>query len=135
MNNFVSLGFLPRHMDLALLILRVWLGFALFIRHGLEKITNLSSMAAHFPNPVHIGAGPTFAIALFSDAVCSILVMLGFATRWAAIVIMINTGAAFIFIHRLAFFGPRNGELPWIYFGWALAIFIAGAGRYSFDGK
>lgn len=135
MNNFVSLGFLPRHMDFALLVLRVWLGFALFIRHGLEKITNLSSMAAHFPNPLHIGSGPTFAVALFSDAICSILVMLGFATRWAAIVIMINTGAAFIFVHRFAFFGPRNGELPWIYFGWALALFIAGPGRYSFDGK
>ncbi len=135
MNNFVSLGFLPRHIDFALLVLRVWLGFALFIRHGLEKITNLSAMAAHFPNPLHIGAGPTFAVALLSDAICSLLIILGVATRWAAIVIMINTAAAFIFVHHFAFFGPRNGELPWIYFGWALAIFIAGPGRYSFDGK
>jgi putative oxidoreductase len=135
MNNFISLGFLPRNMDFALLILRVWLGFALFIRHGLEKITGAAAMSAHFPDPLHVGRVPTFTVALLSDAICSILVMLGFATRWAAIVIMINTGAAFIFVHRFAFFGPHNGEQPWVYFGWALAIFIAGAGRYSFDGK
>lgn len=135
MNNFVSLGFLPRHMDLALLVLRLWLGFALFIRHGLEKITGFSTMAAHFPDPLHIGHAPTFAVALISDGICSILVMLGVATRWAAIIIMINTAAAFIFVHHFAFFGPHSGELPWIYFGWALTIFIAGPGKYSFDGK
>lgn len=135
MKNFINLGFLPRHVDLALLILRVWLGFALFIRHGLEKITGAATMSAHFPDPLHIGRVPTFTVALLSDAICSILVMLGFATRWATLIIMINTAAAFILVHHFAFFGPRNGELPWIYFGWALAIFVVGPGRFSFDGK
>ncbi len=135
MNTFVKLGFLPRGIDLALLILRVWIGFALFLRHGLEKITGFAGMAAHFPDPLHIGAVPTLAFALLSDGICSILVILGFATRWATLVIMINTCAAFVFVHRLAFFGPRNGELPWLFFGWALTLFLAGPGRFSFDGQ
>ena len=135
MNSFISLGFLPRHIDFALLILRLWLGFALFIRHGLEKITGAATMSAHFPNPLHIGTVPTFAVAFISDAICSILIMLGIATRWAAIIVMVNTMAAFILVHHAAFFGPHNGELPWVYFGWAFAIFIAGPGRFSFDGK
>jgi len=135
MNNFVRLGFLPRGNDFALLVLRVWIGFTLFLRHGLEKITGFAGMAGHFPNPLHIGPVASLAFALLSDAICSILVMLGFATRWATLIIMINTGVAFIFVHKLAFFGQRSGELPWIYFGWALAIFIAGPGRFSFDGR
>ena len=116
-------------------MLRLWLGFALFIRHGLEKITGFTGMAAHFPDPLHIGRTPTLMVALMSDAICSILVMLGFATRWATVIIMINTGATFILVHHFTFLGPRNGELAWIYFGWALAIFLAGPGRFNCDRK
>ncbi|MBV8550838.1 MAG: DoxX family protein [Acidobacteriaceae bacterium] len=135
MNSFVRLGFLPSATDFALLVLRVWLGFALFLRHGWEKIHEFGAMSAHFPNPLHIGSVPSLAFALLSDGICSILVMIGFATRWATLIIMINTGVAFVLVHKMAFFGPHQGELPWIYFGWAFTLFLAGPGRYSFDGR
>jgi DoxX len=60
--------------------LRVWTGFILFTKHGLEKLMHFSQMAQHFPDPLHIGSHPSLAFALLSDAICSILVMLGFAT-------------------------------------------------------
>lgn len=74
-------------------------------------------------------------MALFSDAICSILLMLGFATRWAALYIVIILGTAFSMVHHFALSGPRSGELPYLYMGVALAIFLAGPGRFSVDGR
>jgi uncharacterized membrane protein YphA (DoxX/SURF4 family) len=41
--------------DWGLLILRVWFGGNLFIKHGWEKLANFSQLAQHFPDPIHIG--------------------------------------------------------------------------------
>ena len=133
MTNSLRLGFVPRNYDLALLILRVWFGLTLFILHGWSKLTNFSHMAGHFPDPLHIGSTATLLFAVLSDAVCSILVALGLATRWAALIIAINTAAAFFLVHKAAFLGPHSGELPWLFAGWALTIFFAGPGKFSLD--
>jgi len=134
MNRLLRLDFLPRSYDLALLLLRVWIGFSLFYRHGIEKITNFSAMAAHFPNPVHIGPHASLAMALISDAVCSILVVIGLVTRLAALYIVVIIGTAFVFIHHLSMSPPHGSEIAYAYLGVFLTIFIAGPGRFSVDG-
>jgi putative oxidoreductase len=135
MRKVLQLSFVPRSIDLALLVLRVWLGVALFLKHGLEKITGFSGMAAHFPDPLHIGRVPSLVLALISDGICSILIVLGLATRLAALIIAVNLGVAFCLVHHFHFFGQGNGELPWVYMGGALALFLAGPGRFSLDRK
>ncbi|MBV8812337.1 MAG: DoxX family protein [Acidobacteriaceae bacterium] len=135
MKNFFRLSFLPRGYDFALLILRLWIGFSLFLKHGWEKLIGFTQMTAHFPDPIHIGPVPSFAFALLSDAICSLLLFFGLAARWAALIIAINTGVAFALVHKFRFFGTGNGEMPWIYFAAAMTVFIAGPGRFSFDGK
>lgn len=129
----LPLGFVPRNVDLALLVLRVWFGFSLFLRHGWEKIATFSQMAAHFPDPVGIGSTPSLVFALVSDSICSILVMLGVATRLASLLIVVNTLVAFVLVHHGMFFGPHNGETAYVYAGAFLVLFLAGGGRYSID--
>ena len=133
MRKFLQLEFVPRSVDCGLLLLRIWLGVTLFLKHGLEKITGFSHMAAHFPDPLHIGAVPSLVFALISDGICSILIVFGVATRLAALLVAINTAVAFAFVHHFRFYGQGNGELPWMYMGGALALVLAGAGRYSVD--
>ena len=133
MNRFLQLAFLPSSYDFALLVLRVWLGLDLFFRHGVEKITHFSQMSAHFPDPVHIGPRLSLAYALLSDGICSLLVVLGLATRFAALIIVINLSVAFTLVHHFATSGPRSGELPLVFLGGFLAVLIAGPGRYSVD--
>jgi putative oxidoreductase len=128
-----QLGFVPRSVDLALLVLRVWVGFSLFLRHGWEKIATFSQMAAHFPDPLGIGSTPSLVFALLSDSICSILLILGVATRPASLVIAVNTLVAFIFLHHATLLGQRSGATPYLYAGDCLALFLAGAGRYSID--
>ncbi len=134
MNSFVRLGFVPRHFDLGLLVLRVVFGFSLCILHGWTKVMHFSGMAAHFPDPLHIGPQFTLLFAILSDLICSLLVTIGLATRWAALIIAINTGAAFVLVHKFSLFGQHSGELALLFCGWALAILIMGPGRYSVDG-
>lgn len=134
MKRLITLDFLPHSYDLALLLLRVWVGLCLFLRHGVEKIAHFSAMSAHFPDPVHIGPRWSLLLALLSDAICSLLIVFGLATRWAALYVSVIVGTAFVAVHHLAFSGPRGGELPFLYVGVALTIFFAGPGRFSMDG-
>ena len=121
-------------IDFALLVLRVWGGLLLFFQHGLVKITHFSQMSAHFPNPIHIGPVPSLLFALLSDAICSLLVVLGVATRYAALIVVINTATAFTLVHHMKLSpGPGNGELPLLFSGIFLTLVIAGGGRYSID--
>ena len=75
--------------DFGLLVLRVVLGGMLFFKHGLEKATHFSQMSSRFPNPVHIGSHASLVFALISDAICSLLVVLGLGTRFAAFIIVV----------------------------------------------
>jgi putative oxidoreductase len=133
MNHFIRLSFLPHGHNLALLLLRVFVGASLFLRHGMEKILSFSQMAAHFPDPLHIGGEWSMAYAFFCDAFCSLFLIIGLGTRWAALFIAINTTVAFLFVHRMHLGGERPGELAWLYLAAALTLFFAGAGKYSID--
>lgn len=134
MNKLVRLGFVPRNFDAGLLISRVIFGLTLCVVHGWGKVVHFSDMAAHFPDPLHIGAKFTVLFAILSDLVCSLLIVIGVATRWAALIVAINTGAAFLLVHKFTLFGPHSGELALLFFAWALAVLIMGPGRYSVDG-
>ncbi len=120
--------------DLGLLLLRIFLGGSLFLRHGLEKITHFHQMSAHFPNPIHIGSHTSLIYALISDGVCSLLTVLGLGARPAALIIAVNLGVVFCLVHHFAFW-RGDGELVVVYIGGFLALFFTGAGRFSLDWK
>jgi putative oxidoreductase len=120
-------------IDIALLMLRVWGGLLLFSQHGLTKVLHFSQMSGHFPNPIHIGPLPSLLFAVLSDAICSLLVVLGIGTRYAALIVVINLATAFTLVHHMKLSGPGNGELPLLFCGIFLTLVIAGGGRYSVD--
>ena len=134
MKKILNLSFIPANVDLALLILRLWAGISLFGKHGIEKFTNFSQMQQHFPNPLHVGVTVSLIFALISDGICSLLVMLGIATRLAALFIVINLLVVFITMHHFSF-GQDHAELVYVYLGCYLTIMFAGAGKYSVDSR
>jgi putative oxidoreductase len=123
--------------DFGLLLLRVAVGASLFFKHGWEKVSGFSRLAQHFPDPIHIGPIPSLAIALVGDAICSLLVILGFFTRPAAFFAACNITVAWALVHHFDFFGkgPQadHGEVCVLYIAVFLALAIAGPGRYSLD--
>ena len=133
--KFLHLNFVPRSADVALLLVRVWFGASLLLLHGWGKLVGFSSMASQFPDPIGIGKTPSLALAVFAEAVCAALIVLGLFTRAAALVVSINLAVAFWFVHGLKLTGSGNGELAFLYIGAALALFIAGGGKFSVDAK
>jgi putative oxidoreductase len=114
-------------------------GTTLCLKHGWEKAFDFHTMATNttlpFPNLFHLGTVPTLVIALISDFVCSILIVLGLGTRFAAVIAFANIGVAWAMVHHFSFFGPRadHGEIIVLFLGAMISILLTGPGRYSLD--
>jgi putative oxidoreductase len=123
--------------DLGLLVLRLVCGTSLFLKHGTEKLFHFSAMAAHFPDPIHLGHIPSLIIAMIADGICMPLLVLGLFTRWAALFSFCNLLVAWAFVHHFQFLGRGgdHGELIVVYMGAMLALALAGPGRYSIDAR
>ncbi len=134
MKNILNLSFIPKNTDFALLVLRVWIGFSLFMQHGLFKFVHFSQMWGHFPDPLHLGAGFSLIFSTLSDGVCSVLVAFGIATRAAALIVAIDVFVVLSVLHHFTF-SPGDGELVYLYLGGMLTIILAGGGKYSLDNK
>ena len=133
--RFFQFGFLPRSVDLALLVLRLWLGLTMLLNHGRGKLMGFSEMAGKFSDPLGVGPTVSLSMAVFAEVVCAGLLALGLLTRFAALVLIILMAVAFFFVHGRALSGPSSGELAFIYLAGFVALFLAGPGRFSIDRK
>jgi putative oxidoreductase len=124
-----------RATSYGLLLLRVLAGLSLFLKHGVEKLTGYSTMVQHFPDPIHIGSHASLAWALLSDGICSVLVVLGLATRPAAAIVLVNLATAFLLVHHGAFFSNSHVELVFLYIVVFAALLFTGPGRFSVDAR
>lgn len=136
MMNLLRLSFVPQSVDLGLLILRVSMGFSMLILHGWVKFQNFNTIAPKFMRlfdvvPSNISLG----MAIFAEVVCSVLLIVGFFTRFAALNLVITMAVAFFIYHKRELSGPESGELALVYLiGFATLVF-AGGGKYAADGK
>ena len=119
-------------ISIGLLVLRA-AALSLFLKHGLEKLAGYSRMVQHFPDPIHVGVHAGLAFALLSDGICSVLVLIGLATRPASAVILFNLLVAFFFVHHAAYFTDGHVELVVVYIIVFAALLFTGPGRFSVD--
>jgi putative oxidoreductase len=124
-------GGASRSADLGVLLLRVFFGLALALAHGLKKLPPSERFVAGvvemgFPAPL------VFAwLSTFAEFFCALLLVIGLATRPAAVFVAINMAVA-AFIRQA---GDPFGEieLALAYLVVAIAFVLTGAGRYSID--
>ena len=133
--QFLLMRAFPYKVDWGLLALRLIAAIPLFLKHGTEKLFRFHHMLGFFPNPLHIGVVPSLLFATLSDGICTLLIIAGFATRWAALVCFINIFVALVFVHHFVIFGPQgdHGELMLLYLAVMVMLILAGVGRYSVD--
>jgi putative oxidoreductase len=107
----------------------------LFVKHGKAKLFTFGAMAQHFPDPFHIGQVPTLAVATIADGVCSLLIVAGLGTRWAALYSFFVYLVAFVFVQQFTFISREApaGEQLLMYMGCSLALYFLGAGKFSID--
>lgn len=124
-------GSYTKNIDVSLLILRI-AGGTLMLTHGIGKIALLfGSDPVQFPDPIGLGATTSLALAVFAEVVCAALLILGLATRFAAIPLLITMLVAIFVVHAADPFARQ--ELPLLYASIYLVILIAGAGKFSID--
>ena len=140
--------------DWGLLIFRVMVSLSLFIHHGWEKLSGFSRMAQHFPDPIHIGVVPSLMYATLTDGICTLLVIVGVATRTVSLLILVNLVVVYFIVHNALGFGflnaapagggpggmppmPRGGgdhlELVFVYLASYILLTLVGGGAFSLD--
>jgi len=133
--KFLQLGFIPGSTDTALLFLRLWFGLGMLILHGWGKLTDFNTLAPTFPDPLGIGSTPSLVLAVLTEVLCPILLIVGAFTRLAALGALGTMAVAWLLVHDGALSGPASGELAAVYFGGFAALFLAGGGHYSMDAR
>jgi putative oxidoreductase len=134
--RIAALDLSARQVDVGLLVLRVVVGLSIFGKHGFEKVAHISHGLQTFGDPIGVGHVPSFLVAMISDGICSLLVVLGLFTRWSAILAAFNVFVAWAAVQHFNFFtGARaeHGELMVLYIAAFLCLFFTGPGRYSLD--
>ncbi|MGD1031071.1 MAG: DoxX family protein [Opitutaceae bacterium] len=133
MKKLLQLSFIPRSTDFGLLVLRCWVGLTLLLNHGWGKVMNFSQTQQMFSgmDPLGIGATPSAVLVIFAEVIAAAALVVGFATRFAALVITIELAVAFIGVHHhVLAMGPRSGELAFMYLAGVVTILLAGGGRF-----
>ena len=65
--------------NLGLLFLRLSLGATMLLSHGVPKVSKYPGTS--FPDPLGFGSEVSWALAVFSELICSIFLILGLWTR------------------------------------------------------
>ena len=125
--NSFSTGDAGFKASIGLLLMRLFLGGVMLINHGLPK---LDKDVSSLPNPLNLHPSLSGGLILFAEIFCAGLIIVGFASRWACLVLAISMGTAFFIFHEASL---TDGELALAYFSGYLSILIIGPGSLSAD--
>lgn len=134
MLNLLRFSFLPKSLDLGLLVLRLYLGATMIYVHGWNKLLNFKTAAPGFQSPLSfLPPQAAYGLMVFAEVGCSILLIIGLLTRFASLTLLINMTVAFVVVHAAALTGKGSGEMAFLYLGGYLVLFLAGPGKFSAD--
>ena len=120
----------PTATHIVLLIVRV--SVALFMMtHGLPKLSKLLAGETGFSDPFGLGGTTSLILAILAEILCSLLLLIGLATRLACIPLLITMGVAAFMSHADDPFATKEKAL--LYLLIYLVILVMGAGKYSID--
>ena len=132
MKKVLSVSHQTKNVDIVLFVLRITIA-ALMLTHGLPKMNALlSGEPIQFASVFGLSPDVSLGLTVFAEVFCSILILVGFGTRLAAIPLIITMAVAAFLVHAADPFGKQ--ELPILYMIVYVVLLIAGSGRYSLDG-
>ncbi len=129
---FISDNLEAALQNIGLLLLRVSVGGMMLVAHGWGKLTSYGVLSTKFPDPLGLGSTQlSLTLAVGAEVFCSILVIVGLATRFAAVPLVITMAVAAFIVH--ADDPWQKKEFALIYLLPFLSLVFTGAGRYSLD--
>ena len=126
LNEFVDAG-------TSAAIFRIFVAFFMLYGHGWGKLMSVFGGEFQFLDPIGIGPTASLILAALAEGIGSILIIAGFWTRLASLILTINMAVAVFFVHLPGgdWFGDM--ELPVLYLLSFIVIFLLGPGKYSVD--
>lgn len=123
----------PREIYTNLVLLIARLGVAgLMLTHGWPKLQKLMAGGEiKFADPIGVGATVSLVLVVFAEAICSVLIGIGFKTRLATIPLIAAMFTAGFIHHTLDPIGQK--EKAFLYILIYLIILVKGAGKFSID--
>lgn len=118
--------------DFALAVLRI--GFSgMLLTHGVPKINILLENPSGFPDPIGLGGMWSLLLAILAEVIAPLFVIIGFKTRIAAIPVILLMATATFIVHTNDAFGVKEKAILFLIA--FVTIALAGAGKYSVDGR
>jgi len=124
-------GNYPQNINLILFLLRITVGFFM-LSHGMGKFSKLfGDEPIKFADPYGIGITVSLALTVFAEVFCSLFLIFGIASRFAAFSLLFTMLTIIFVVHGTDGFGKQ--ELPSIYAVIYFVIAFVGAGKISID--
>ncbi len=117
-------------VNASLLILRLTAGI-LMAHHGYGKLTNFDSIEPKFMEFLGLSKAISLGLVVFAEFFCSLLLIVGMATRFALIPLTITMLVAVFQAHKGEIFG--DGQTAFLYLAIYVTLLLKGAGKYSVD--
>ena len=118
------------YQDITELILRIVLG-SFMLTHGWPKLASFSEKSEKFPDPLGVGSFLSLSLATFAEFFCSLLLIIGLFTRFAAFNIFATMIVAGFIFHFSDPFVKK--ELALLYSAGFFYFLVMGGNRYSVD--
>jgi putative oxidoreductase len=130
MRKLLSTKYSAGAFNAAMLLLRLGLGI-LMMHTGYNKLTHFSEYQDKFMNFLGMGSTMSLALVVFAEFFCSMFLILGLFTRFAAIPLIITMCVALFKAHNAEFFG--DGQVAALFLTGYLVLLFVGPGRVSVD--
>ena len=117
-------------VNIALLIMRLTAG-VLMAHHGYQKLSNFSSIEPKFMEFMGLSKSISLGLVVGAEFFCSLLLIVGLATRFALVPLVITMIVAVFQAHSGEIFG--DGETAFLYLAIYVTLLLKGAGKYSAD--
>lgn len=131
MKRLFNTNFNNESMHFMLLVLRIGIASFMLV-HGAEKLSTITAGGEiQFGDPIGVGVATSFYLTVFAEFFCSVFLLLGFATRLAAVPLIITMLVAVFIVHAADGFDKK--ELGLHYLLVYVFLFVAGPGKYSID--
>ena len=119
--------------NIALLILRVVFAGSMLYGHGLGKLNRLLEGNLSFSNPLGIGEIPTLILAVFTEFLAPIFIIIGYKTKFFSFFPAATMFVAAFIVHLGDPFGKIEKAL--LFLTVFVILMMTGPGKYSIDRK
>lgn len=131
MRRLFNTNFSNEGVHFMLLVLRAAVAVFMMV-HGYQKLQGiLAGGEIKFGDPIGVGAPLSLYLTVFAEFFCSVLLLLGLATRLALIPLIITMLVAVLIVHAPDGFDQKELGLHFLVV--YLFLLVSGPGRYSLD--